>query len=53
MGAGAPQNSTTFKFVDFGEIWTIYVDLHKKHNGSDPNFLGGHVGEYGGSPLKN
>ena len=28
----------------FDEISTIYVDVHEKCNGSDPNFLGGHVG---------
>ena len=38
---------------DFGEIWTIYVDLHEKYNGSDHNFLGGHVGGlWGAAPLK-
>ena len=38
---------------DFGEIWTIHVDLHEKYNGSDPNFIDGHVGGlWGAAPLK-
>ena len=54
MGAGTPLPKIQLHLhtSDFGEIWTIYVDLHEKHNGSIPNFLDGHVGGlWGAAPL--
>ena len=42
MGGGSPTPKIQLhsNISDFGEIWTIYVDLHEKYNGSDPNFIG-------------
>ena len=51
-GSPTPKIQLHSNTADFGEIWTIHVDLHEEYNGSDPNFIGGH-GVLGGSPLKN
>ena len=53
VGANPPK----FKYIqntsDFAEMWTIEVNLHEKHNESNLNFLGGHVGGlWGAAPLK-
>ena len=53
MGGDGPeappiQNSN---FSDFGEIWIIYVNLHKKNNEIGQNSLGGHPRELRGAPV--
>ena len=57
MGGDGPegpplQNS---KISNFGEIWTIYVNLHEKSNEISENSLGGHLRGLGGlvAPIKN
>ena len=47
------KNQLHLNTSDFGEMWTIQLDLHEKHNESNLNFLGGHVGRlWGAAPLK-
>ena len=48
MAPKAPllQNSN---ISDFGEIWTIYLNLHEKSNAIGENSLGGHLRGLGGA----
>ena len=49
MGGGSPiKNSNT---SDFGEIWTINVNLPKKNNRSDKKPVGGLVKELCGAAV--
>ena len=50
MGADSPQTPQikNSNISDFGEIWTIYVNLDEKSNEIGQNYLDGHVRELWG-----
>ena len=52
MVAGAPHPKIQLHLdtSDFGQMWTIQVELHEKDNGSNLNFLSGQVGGLWGEP---